>query len=113
MHANRAAGAAFTVTPYPMDLYSLPIMHDSLFSHTFVASAVLALAASALFADPSTKPSLSDPAGNGWDASFFSYKRADALAVEETTPTRDQADWQRRPAKLTVAQKPPAATRGP
>jgi dienelactone hydrolase len=96
-----------------MDLYFLSIMHDSIFTHTFLASAVIALAATALFADPASTRSSGDSADNGWDASFFGYKLSSPLVVEETTPTRDQADWQRRPAKFAGGSlKAPVATKG-
>jgi dienelactone hydrolase len=82
-----------------------------MFGNTFLACVVLALAGTLLFAEPVT-PAVESP-GNGWDAAAFSYKKSTPLAVEETTPTRAQVDWQHQPPKLPVTTAAPVATTTP
>src|SRR5207248_8558368 len=64
-----------------------------------------------LYAEPVSPPVV--PAGNGWDAAAFSYKRSSSLAVEENTPTPAQVDWQHQPPKLPATTAAPGATTTP
>jgi dienelactone hydrolase len=80
---------------------------------SLLASILLGLGAAVAFADPAPAAGPAEPAGNGWDAAFFDYRRSDRIPVEETTPTRDQADWQHRPAKMTTISKALTATSEP
>src|SRR5438128_910657 len=88
---------------------------DSLFSNTLLASLVLSLATTGLFAEPAPPSTRPAPAGpNGWDVSLFNYKKPAALTVEESTPAPALVDWQHQPPKLPAKTKPPvAATAGP
>jgi dienelactone hydrolase len=66
------------------------------------------------FADPIARPAAAPgETGNGWDPSYFNYKKPTTLVVEETTPTRAQVDWQRQPPKLPADLKAPVASPTP
>jgi dienelactone hydrolase len=92
-------------------------MHENLFGGVLLASVVLSAAASLLFAEPTTvattKPVAQAANTNGWDGSWFNYKKAAKLAVEETTPTRAQVDWRQPPAKLPAGIAAPLAPTRP
>jgi dienelactone hydrolase len=87
---------------------------DLPFTKFFLASLVLSLASGTLFADPAAaiRPTES-PAGNGWDASWFNYKKTAPIIVEETTPNAKQVDWKHQPPKLPAKTAAPVLAAAP